>query len=49
MSGIAAMNRIVTQHDVSIKAAAGGLLIINMKTQIYRYIDNKNQQKKRKK
>lgn len=49
VSGIAAMNRIVTQHDVSIKAAAGGLLIINMKTQIYRYIDNKNQQKKRKK
>ena len=53
VSGIAAMNRIVTQHDVSINYTGSGKknkadnpLTLNMTVQIYRYLDKKTGSKK---
>ena len=52
VSGIAAMNRIVTQHDVSITYSGSGKgntenpLTLNMTIQIYRYLDKKSHSKK---
>ena len=50
VSGIAAMNRIVTQHDVSITYSGSGNtenpLTLNMTIQIYRYLDKKSHSKK---
>jgi type IV pilus assembly protein PilO len=46
ISDVAAMNRIVTQHDISIKSSKSsgkkstqGLLTLKMKARIYRYLD----------
>ncbi len=53
VSGIAAMNRIVTQHDVSItysgskKNPGENPLTLNMTIQIYRYLDKKAKKAKR--
>ncbi len=52
VSGIAAMNRIVTQHDVSITYSGSSKkqdenpLTLNMTIQIYRYLDKKAGSKK---
>ncbi len=54
VSGLAAMNRIVTQHDISIKSSTKGSskkneLILEMTAQIYRYLEKEDEVKKGKK
>ena len=49
VSGIAAMNRIVTQHNISIKRRSGANdtepLILEMTAQVYRYLEKKSNKK----
>ncbi|MDM8557806.1 type 4a pilus biogenesis protein PilO [Candidatus Parabeggiatoa sp. HSG14] len=54
VSGVAAMNRIVTQHNVSVKASKrrskkGNQLTLEMVAQIYRYRDPSEVEKEKKK